>query len=201
MINFFRRITDLITNNTAEIIPSKFQLKCLNVSGNKLTEHFLLYQSSSLLTNAQLYNHILEYFSHLRLVSFSSNKFKHLSNIHMKIFSGTVDKPSQLEALLIDSNQLSSIRHDTFYDLKQLKYLTLNNNRLKLIHPLSFSLHHSQIRLLNLANNKLKAFFFTPTSFDIENSNITIDPEKITINNDTSIKSIRFIAFLFIIVY
>lgn len=102
------------------------------------------------------------FFSHLRLLKLSANKLRHLNRKHFVLFAGTLSKPSQLETITLDSNRISSIRHDTFYDLKYLKYLDLSNNWLKIVHPLTFSVFESKLSLLNLANNRLRAVFYTP---------------------------------------
>lgn len=144
------------------------------MTGNGLTEQFLdiygpsQHKLNSLVYSSQYHLLVIEYFSNLRLVKFSSNKFRHLEQKHFDLFNRDT---SELEALFFDSNKISSIRHNTFYGLHKLKYLDLSNNRLKMIHPLTFSVPDSQLTLLNLANNNLRTIFYTPAYRDYNVSN------------------------------
>ena len=145
----------------------KFKLEYLNMSANALTEHFLdgysVHSSKPSLVYSTLYGLVLvEYFSHLRMLQLSHNKLRHLERKHFEMFAGSLDTPSRLETLLLNSNELSSVRHDTFYDLKSLKYLDLSGNKLKLIHPLTFSMPSASLYLISLENNQLKTIFNTP---------------------------------------
>jgi hypothetical protein len=160
-----------------ELNQDKFQLKSLNLTANGLTEQFLdIYSTTNLqlilqnsLVLTKLNHLVISYFSHVRLLKFTSNNFKHLEQKHFDLFS----KASQLEAVFLDSNQISSIRHNTFYSLTKLKYLDLSNNKLKILHPLTFSMPDLQLTLLNLANNNLRTIFYTPKYRDFNVSNST----------------------------
>ena len=147
-----------------EINSRHFGLRALNLSHNGLTESFLDGFSpgtsdTPLVRTSLLANLIVDYFSHLKLLKLSYNQIRSLNRHHFQLFNCLLK--SKLEALIVDHNDLSSIRHDTFYDLKYLKYLDLSNNRLKLIHPLTFS-HLNELHVMSVANNQLKALFKTP---------------------------------------
>lgn len=157
---------------SGELKPQNFKLECLNITANGLTEHF--FNMSSYLSHSAQYNLLLkEYFSYLRLIKLTSNKIKHLDTIHFDIFKNTKYEESSLEAILLDSNRISSIRHNTFHGLNNLKYIDLSNNRLKIVHPLTFSVFNSQLTVLNLAKNRLRAVFYTPLFKDYNISNST----------------------------
>lgn len=149
-----------------QLNTSLFRLDSLNISSNGLSETFLdgfsLSSSKPSLTYSALFNLILnEYISNLRLLQLSHNNLRHLERKHLELFG-----VSKLETLLLDHNKLTSIRHDTFYDLKYLKYLDLSYNKLKLVHPMTFSYESSStLNLINLQHNMLKAIF-KPTALN-----------------------------------
>jgi hypothetical protein len=152
------QVTELIAS--ARFNTSRFGLECLNLSSNGLGDSFLsgfwIISDKSLIHHSALNVFMRIFFHSLRLFQLSFNELEHLERKNFEIYDG-----SMLEALLLDNNQLTSVRHDTFFGLRNLKYLGLNNNRIKLIHPLTLS-QSMNLVYLNLANNKLKAVFRTP---------------------------------------
>lgn len=147
----FSRMGDLLesTNSTLLDIFSpgkdlKFALECLNLSSNAFSDQFLMVGKVDGLLGK------------LRFVELVDNRIEHLDRHRLEVFEN-----SPLEALLIDSNQITSVRHDSFAALGFLKYISLSNNRIKLIHPLTFSPTPNLI-YLNLAYNRLQAVFKTP---------------------------------------
>lgn len=146
---------------------SRFSLECLNLSSNSLHDHFLVGyspHSDELNTNENVLNQLIKaYFARLRLFQLTSNSFEHLSRHNFEIY-----ETAPLEVLLLDYNKISSLRHDTFAGLTSLKYVGLNNNRIKLIHPLTFSSTPNLV-YLNMAYNKLQAVFRTPGNQTIPN--------------------------------
>ena len=186
---FGKRIDLEMAMKNGQLDGTRFQLECLNMTGNRLTEGFLEELKPLQANDAGLYNLVaLEYFSSVRLAKFSLNNFRHLEKKHFQVFAGTLSKQSHLETLLFDSNKLSSIRHDTFYELKHLKYLDLSNNRLKLIHPLTFTSYDSELIYLNLARNHLKAVFYTPLLY----SNATSNQTELDTSKMSSLKSLKY---------
>ena len=146
---------------------SRFQLEFLNLTQNGLVEEYLdtygLKSPFNSLAKTNVFPHIISsYFAELRVLQLSHNQLRHLNRSHFEMFTGA-NQSSQLEIILLNSNKLTFIRHDTFYDFQYLKYIDLSNNRLKLVHPLTFSFASSiHIELINLSNNQLKAVFNTP---------------------------------------
>ncbi len=178
-----------------EINMNKFRLEFLNLTGNKLTEQFLdrsntkhniLIHSSSL-----FFTILIRYFANLRVLQLSQNNIRHLERKHFDLFTGQVDQRqeaalSKLEVILLNSNQLVSIRHDTFYDLNALKYVDLSGNKLKLIHPLTFSFANS-LEFLNLANNLLRALYNTPSHDDSNRTSSLPNLKAIYLTGNTQI--------------
>jgi len=171
------------TESNQTNLSNTFQLDSLNLTNNHLTESFLEVAGN----HSDIYLRLVySYFSHLRLLVLSNNKFKHLERKHLFLFH----QHGQLETLLVNSNKISSIRHDTFHDLARLKHLDLSNNHLKLIHPLTFCVQNSQLTLLNLRNNRLRTLFYTPIFKQTINvTNTTTDP----IINNSSLPNLSFL--------
>jgi hypothetical protein len=172
LAELFFQLTDLgdVQQSIATLIDiktSKFQLEFLNLTQNGLVEEYLdtygLKSPFNSLKQTNFFTHIISsYFSQLKVLQLSHNQLSHLNRSHFEMFSGT-NQISQLEIILLNSNKLTFIRHDTFYDFQYLKYIDLSNNRLKLVHPLTFSFASSMhIEFINLSNNQLKAVFNTP---------------------------------------
>jgi hypothetical protein len=136
----------------------RFQLEFINITYCGLTNDFLdsFKSRPSLIHSTLFHRFVIDFFTHLRVIKFSSNNFTHLERKTFELFSA-----SPVEALLFDSNQLTTVRHDTFYDMPFLKLIDLSHNHLKVIHPLTF-LNSFNIFMLNLADNQLKAIFNTP---------------------------------------
>ena len=160
----------------------KFNLQFLNLSSNGLRDRFLegfsVYDEKSIVYSTVYGLLLVEYFSHVRMLHLADNNFQHLEHKHFEIFGGSGGKenPSQLEMLILRSNAITSVRHDTFNNLKMLKYIDLSYNKIKLLHPLTFSFQALTLKLLDVSNNKLKALFETPLSplLNLETSNETI---------------------------
>ena len=148
--------------------PTKFNLELLNLTSNGLTEDFLLGYA---LSNDELGQHtkinsslfqiiLLEYFSHVKFIKLSFNKLRYLRRVHFSLFRNLNSNESHLETLLLDSNEIKSIQHDTFYDLTGLKYLDLSRNKLKLIHPLTFQPDNlPNLFYVTVSSNELLAVF------------------------------------------
>lgn len=136
---------------------SQSNLKCLNLSSNGISDRFLETPDYSIKKTLDL-----------RLLQLTGNKLKHLEKRHFIAYES-----APLEAVLLDYNQISSVRHDTFASLRSLKYIGLNNNKIKLIHPLTFS-QTPNLLYVNLAYNRLQAIFktteseFVPTNFTLK---------------------------------
>ena len=131
---------------------------------NNLTGHRRLASSNGSEFNATRYEMALvAYFSRLRLVDLSGNRFEHLDRRHMALFAS-----ASLETLSLSGCSIVSLRHDTLHDLTRLVRLDLSNNRLLVVHPLTFA---ASLRLesLDLGHNKLKALF-RPVHVDEANS-------------------------------
>lgn len=141
-----------------ELALFRFQVQVINITYSGLTNHFLeAFTSRPSLTYSTLFHRIvINYFGNLRLIKLSSNNFTHLEKKTFELFS-----KSPIEGILLDSNQLKTVRHDTFYNLPLLKFIDLSHNHLKLIHPLTF-INSFNIFMINLANNQLKALFSAP---------------------------------------
>jgi hypothetical protein len=158
-----------------ELTKDKFQLEIINITWCGLNETFLADFSAkpSLFYSTLFHRILIEFFASLRLLKLSSNEFSRLDRNNFKLFAGSNTFPSQLEILMFDSNQLVSLKHDTFYDLHALKFIDLSNNKLKIIHPLTFA-NSFNLFLNNLANNDLRAIFYP-------------------INNNNSISNLKYL--------
>ena len=150
-----------------QVQPQKFQMNVLDLSNNALTQHFLLgfahsdEQHESQL-NTTLYQLLAsELFSKVSLLKLSFNNIQHLRRDHFELFVNQKDiKDTMLETLLLDSNDIHTIQHDTFYDLVNLKQLDLSRNKLKLIHPLTLQLSRfPSLFWVDLSHNDLVAIF------------------------------------------
>ena len=156
------QIENYISTNQMDI--KMFDLKFLNLSSNGLQEAFL--EDYSINFNQSVHSTLFDfvvknYFSKVRVLKLSFNSIKTLKRDHFDIFSGDSDMPSNLEGLMLDNNNLKSLKYDTFYDLKNLKFLDLSSNGLKLVHPLTFSYPYFARSLfyLNLRDNRLSAVY------------------------------------------
>lgn len=157
---------DTATNDNFTSLIGRFKLEFLNASSMGLEDHHLeTYGPNSSyahLKDSEWFSLILKrYFAMIRVLQLSANKLSNLNPSHFELFSGDERHPSMMEAILLNSNQITFIRHDTFYALKKLKYIDLSNNKLKMIHPLTF-MHSIHLYTLKLSNNKLKAIYNTP---------------------------------------
>ncbi|CAF0904419.1 unnamed protein product [Brachionus calyciflorus] len=154
------QIENLINSNRLDL--NRFDLRHLNLSSNNFDESFLNGYSLKNIHNSHstLFDLVLrKYFSKIYVLNLSFNRIQILQREHFELFSsGDSNKiPTNLEVIFLNNNELSSIKHDTFYDLKNLKFLDLSSNRLKIIHPLLIS--YSNLNYLNLRFNNLKGVF------------------------------------------
>jgi hypothetical protein len=162
IVNDSKRIREMMEDGLIE--PFKFELQSLNLTGNGLSESFLTgyaLNSDNTLVNSSLFQVLMfEYFSKVKILKLSFNRFQHLRQEHFDMFYNLKTEESGLEAVLLDSNELQSIRHDTFHRLNNLKYLDLSRNKLRLIHPLTLQLvYFPSLIYVDLSHNKLAALF------------------------------------------
>ncbi|RNA06791.1 immunoglobulin superfamily member 10 isoform X1 [Brachionus plicatilis] len=156
------QIENLISNNQLDM--KKFDLQFLNLSSNSLQDSFLadFALNSNQTFHSTLFDFILKkFFSKVKVLKLSFNSIQVLKRDHFKIFAGDSDMSSSLEGIMVDNNNLKSLKHDTFYDLKFLKFLDLSSNSLKIIHPLTFSYPYftQSLFYLNLKDNQLSGVY------------------------------------------
>ena len=157
------QLENTLSNESLDV--SRFGLQFLNLSANSLRDEFFagysVYDQTSVV-DSTAYGLILnEYFGHLRLAQFSGNKLSRLERKHFEMFGGTATRPSALETLLLDTNEIVFVRHDSFRDLKRLKNVDLSGNKLKILHPLTFSSQENILELLDVSHNRLRALYET----------------------------------------
>jgi hypothetical protein len=176
--NSLPKIEAIIKRENLQI--KNFKLDFLLLESNDLDENFLelsLFNEQQDTTTTAFQLIAFEYFSKIRLANFNFNQFRHLKRSTFNIFLNEKTKSSNIEALLFKSNQLISIKHDAFYDLKKLRYIDLSGNKLKIVHPLTFLINspiHSSLYYVSLKNNNLiAAYDFLPNSDDDSNKFIS----------------------------
>jgi hypothetical protein len=164
--------TSKILTNDIDVDPSRITLKYLNLSSNNLTDSFFCNFSA---ISTEYTSLIAKFFAPLRLLSLHHNHLTHLKPEYFFIFTFNGSDGNNLEALLLNSNEIKSIHHLTFIDMPKLRYVDLSDNQI-----MTFSLSNA-LTYLNIANNKLRALFkTTPLYEQVEMNNTTINETTIT---------------------
>jgi hypothetical protein len=167
-----------------EIDPAKFNLEFILMTQNGLNEKFLLSENSKV--DSALFQVIsFEYFSRVKLLQLSYNFFEHLRPEHLDIFYNQNTNSSSLETLLLVSNWLKSVQHDTFHRFTNLRFIDLNYNKLKLIHPLTFHLSYfPHLYFVDLSSNQLLSVLdFTASQTSLNNSSSS---SSLSLSNNSS---------------